>query len=44
VSPRLIARTPRIGVAYAGADALRRWRFLVRDEPAVSGPSARRAE
>jgi DNA-3-methyladenine glycosylase len=39
----LIARTPRIGVAYAGADALRPWRFLVRGVPAVSGSGARRA-
>ena len=33
-----VARTPRIGVAYAGADAARPWRFLVRGSPAVSGP------
>jgi DNA-3-methyladenine glycosylase len=33
-----VARTPRIGVAYAGADALRPWRFLVRGSAAVSGP------
>ena len=37
-----IARTARIGVAYAGADATRRWRFFVRGLPAVSGPSGRR--
>jgi len=37
-----VARTARIGVAYAGVDALRPWRFLVRGSPAVSGP--RRAE
>ena len=43
---RAVARTPRIGVDYAGADALRPWRFLVRGSAAVSGPrgaaSARR--
>jgi DNA-3-methyladenine glycosylase len=33
-----VARTTRIGVAYAGADALRPWRFLVRGSLAVSGP------
>ena len=32
-----IARTARIGVAYAGTDALRPWRFLVRGSFAVSG-------
>jgi DNA-3-methyladenine glycosylase len=32
-----IARTARIGVAYAGTDALRPWRFLVRGSVAVSG-------
>lgn len=36
-----VVRTPRIGVAYAGADARRPWRFLVRHAPAVSGPRAR---
>lgn len=30
--------SPRIGVAYAGPDALRPWRFFIRDSPAVSGP------
>ena len=33
----LIARTARIGVASAGTDALRPWRFLVRGSVAVSG-------
>jgi DNA-3-methyladenine glycosylase len=33
-----VARTSRIGVAYAGADAFRPWRFLVRGSAAVSGP------
>ncbi|MGH7803752.1 MAG: DNA-3-methyladenine glycosylase, partial [Candidatus Binatia bacterium] len=38
---REIARGPRIGVAYAGEDALRPWRLWVRGEPAVSaGPRA----
>ena len=32
-----VARTPRIGVDYAGADAARAWRFVVRDSAAVSG-------
>jgi DNA-3-methyladenine glycosylase len=38
VPARLVRRTPRIGVAYAGADALRPWRFLVLGTPAISGP------
>jgi DNA-3-methyladenine glycosylase len=33
-----VRRTPRIGVAYAGSHAGFRWRFLVADSPAVSGP------
>jgi DNA-3-methyladenine glycosylase len=37
VPPRLVARTPRIGVGYAGPDALRAWRFAVRGSLAVSG-------
>jgi len=32
-----VARTPRIGVDYAGDDAARPWRFLVRTSRAVSG-------
>jgi len=35
-----IAASPRIGVAYAGADAELPWRFYVRDSPAVSGRTA----
>ncbi len=31
-----VALSPRIGVAYAGAHALRPWRFFVSDSPAVS--------
>ena len=34
----LVARTPRIGVAYAGLHARRPWRLLVRGSRAVSGP------
>jgi DNA-3-methyladenine glycosylase len=34
-APR-VRRTSRVGVAYAGADAARPWRFLVRGSPAVS--------
>jgi len=37
VPPRRVARSARIGVAYAGADAARPWRFVVRGSPAVSG-------
>jgi DNA-3-methyladenine glycosylase len=33
-----IARTPRIGVDYAGAHAARPWRFFVRGSRSVSGP------
>ena len=32
-----VARTPRIGVDYAGAHAARPWRFVVRGHRAVSG-------
>jgi DNA-3-methyladenine glycosylase len=37
VSAARVLRTPRIGVAYAGTHAARRWRFAVRDSRAVSG-------
>jgi len=37
VPPPRVARTARIGVDYAGADALRPWRFVVRESAAVSG-------
>ena len=37
VPSRRVLRTPRIGVAYAGAYAARPWRFAVRGSPAVSG-------
>ena len=36
VPARRIARATRVGVDYAGADATRRWRFLVRGSRAVS--------
>ncbi len=38
VPPAQIARSPRIGVAYAGPDAALPWRFFVRDSRAVSRP------
>jgi DNA-3-methyladenine glycosylase len=41
VSPRAIGRTPRIGVDYAGQDAARPWRFVLRGSPAVSGRALR---
>jgi DNA-3-methyladenine glycosylase len=33
-----VVRTPRIGVGYAGADAMRPWRFFVRGSASVSAP------
>jgi DNA-3-methyladenine glycosylase len=44
VAAKQVVRTPRIGVDYAGRDALRRWRFVVRDSPALSGPRAGRPD
>jgi DNA-3-methyladenine glycosylase len=41
VPARQIVRGPRIGVAYAGADALRPWRFAVTGSLAVSAPRPR---
>ena len=41
VPAREVARGARVGVAYAGADAARPWRFLVRGSPAVSGRRVR---
>jgi DNA-3-methyladenine glycosylase len=38
IPTRLVARGVRIGVAYAGADAARPWRFAVRGSAAVSKP------
>jgi DNA-3-methyladenine glycosylase len=37
VPARDVARTPRIGVDYAGSDAAHPWRFAVRSSRAVSG-------
>lgn len=36
VSPEMICAVPRIGVDYAGKDALRPWRFYLRGNPWVS--------
>ena len=36
VPARRIAASPRVGVAYAGADAALPWRFFIRDAAAVS--------
>jgi len=44
IPPSAVRRTPRIGVAYAGPDAMRAWRFVVAASPAVSGPSRSRRE
>ena len=38
VTDPAVKRTQRIGVDYAGAWARRKFRFLLRDHPAVSGP------
>jgi len=38
VPGRQVARSPRIGVDYAGTDAGRRWRFFVTGNASVSGP------
>ncbi|MCW5893412.1 MAG: DNA-3-methyladenine glycosylase [bacterium] len=38
VPARAVARTPRIGVGYAGAHAVLPWRFALRESRAVSGP------
>lgn len=38
IPDRWVARTARIGVAYAGAWARRRFRFLIAGHPEVSGP------
>jgi DNA-3-methyladenine glycosylase len=37
VPPSAIATSARIGIPYAGSDALLPWRFYVRTSPAVSG-------
>jgi DNA-3-methyladenine glycosylase len=41
VAAGLVARTTRIGVAYAGTHADLPWRFLVAGSRAVSGPRVR---
>ena len=38
-----VGRTGRIGVAYAGAWARRRFRFLIRGHPEISGPPSLKA-
>jgi len=37
VGPRSIGRSPRIGIDYAGKDALLPWRFFIKKNPWVSG-------
>lgn len=37
VSPRNIESSPRIGIDYAGEDALLPWRFTIKDNPWISG-------
>jgi DNA-3-methyladenine glycosylase len=37
ISPKEIASSPRIGVDYAGEDALLPYRFFVKGNPYVSG-------
>lgn len=39
VDDRHVRRTPRIGVDYAGEWAARRYRFIWRGHPAISGPA-----
>ncbi len=41
---RLVGRSARVGVAYAGRDARRPWRRFIRDSPAVSRPGRRRRQ
>jgi DNA-3-methyladenine glycosylase len=41
VPPSQVCRTPRIGVAYAGEDAARPWRFTLRGSPWLSRPAPR---
>jgi DNA-3-methyladenine glycosylase len=42
VADRDVRRTRRIGVDYAGVWAARRYRFIVKGHPSVSGPKALR--
>ena len=39
ISPRQIARGPRVGIDYAEAWVMKPWRFWVRDNPFVSKPN-----
>jgi DNA-3-methyladenine glycosylase len=42
VGSEAVVITPRVGIAYAGADwASRPWRFAIAGHPSVSGPRAR---
>ena len=38
VPPDDIGSSPRIGVSYAGKDALKPWRFFIKDNPWISNP------
>jgi DNA-3-methyladenine glycosylase len=42
IAARRVARSPRIGIAYAGTDAALPWRFFVCETAAVSRPPAAR--
>jgi DNA-3-methyladenine glycosylase len=42
IAARRVARSPRIGIAYAGTDAALPWRFFLREIAAVSRPPAAR--
>jgi DNA-3-methyladenine glycosylase len=44
ISPRQIARGPRVGIDYAEAWIAKPWRFWVRDNPFVSKPNAIKRE
>lgn len=41
VADRRVRRGPRVGVDYAGPWSRKRFRFVIRDHPAVSGPKTR---
>ena len=42
IPARKILRTPRIGVSYAGKDAVLPWRLCVAGSPSLSGPAKHR--
>jgi len=44
ISPRQMARGPRVGIDYAEAWITKPWRFWVRDNPFVSKPNAIKRE